>query len=429
MFKEKGKNFTIIFKKFWDKKLFKFALIIHISYLIIASIVTLTSYREFNDFLVFYEVGKVFIKEIENLYDPSNYLWPFRYFPLGALLFVPFSLLPFELAFILFNIFTLFINFVICVLLYKIVGLIRPDENLLNKKIFFISLYLIAFPHIINYAMGQVNSLVSIFLLWSLYIFLKRSKLEWNFLAGVLLGISINLKPITIFIIPFLISFSFFSKSRINKSEFVLSLIRMLGAFVPILLNFFLFLIVPELMTGFININFTGTDTLIVNNSFSITKLIINALTMLGFETTVLQNLQIIIILVVFLLIGATGFLIFLIRKLKKNSILYGYILGMIIILLVYFDSWDLHLIILIPLLIISIIYIIDTPSEANRPLSMQSILTKSFYFFTFVDLPIFGLIYLLRDIFPYNFIPTIILLILFIRIGIYLLKEQPALS
>jgi len=428
MLREKAKNFKSIFNKFWNKKIFKFALLLHISYLIIAIIITLISYREFNDFVVFYEVGKVFLHNIKTLYDPSNYLWPFRYFPLGAIIFIPFSLLPFELAFILFNVFNLFVNFLICGILYKIVGLFPQNEKLLDIKIFFISLYLIALPHVINYAMGQVNSLVSIFLLWSLYIFLKYDKIKWNFFAGILVGVSINLKPITIFIIPFLISFSIISKSQINKTEITRSITRVFGAFIPILLNFPLFLIIPELLTGFININFTGTDTLIVNNSFSITKLIINALTMLGFEINLLQDLQIIIILVVFLLIGGIGILLFIIRKLMTNSIVYGYILGIIIILLVYFDSWDLHLIILIPLLLISIISISEISDKANHYFSMRNIMRKSFYFFIFIDLPIFGLIYLLRDIFPYNFIPTIFLLLLFVSIGKYLLKEEPTL-
>jgi len=425
MLKAKANNFKIIFKKFWEKKFFKFALIIHLFYLILGLIITLIFLRDFNDFLVYHKVGEVFIQDIKNLYDPSNYLWPFRYFPLGAILFVPFSLMSFDTAFILFNLFHLFINFMNFLILYKIIGLISQGEKILEKTVFYLSMYLVALPHVYNYAMGQINSLVSMFLLISLYIFLKYESIKWNFIAGILIGVSINIKPITIFVIPFLISFSIISKSQFNKKEITHTLVRILGVFLPIILNIPLFLLIPELLTGFLEINFVGTETLIVNNSFSFTKLIINSLSMLGLETSLLLDLQILIFLAILLLIGGTGFLIFMIRKVKRNSILYGFILGIVIMLLVYFDSWDLHLIILIPLLLISIIYIGDLPNEKNQYRSMQNIMKKSFYFFIFIDLPIFGVIYAIRDVFPYNFIPTIFLFLVFVSTGKYLLKEE----
>jgi len=428
MLKAKAENFKITFIKFWDKKFFKFALFTHLFYLILGLIITLIFLRDFNDFLVYHKVGEVFIHDIKNLYDPSNYLWPFRYFPLGAILFVPFSLMSFETAFILFNLFHLFINFMNCLILYKIIGLISQVKKNIEKTVFYLSMYLVALPHVYNYAMGQINSLVSMFLLISLYIFLKYDKIEWNLLGGLFVGVSINIKPITIFIIPFLISFRIISKRELNKKEITRSMARIIGAILPLLINIPLFLTTPELLSGFLEINFKGTETLIINNSFSITKIIINALSMLGLETNLLLDLQIVIFMIIFLLIGGTGFLIFMIRKVKKNSILYGFIFGIVIMLLVYFDSWDLHLIILIPLLLISIIYIGELQNDNDQYSSMQNIMKKSFYFFIFIDLPIFGIIYAVRDVFPYNFIPTIFLFLVFVVTGKYLLKEETSL-
>ncbi len=414
MLKKKAKEYGNIFKILLTEKFFRIALIIHLFYLILAITLTLVFFQEFNDFTVFYKAGEVSISNLGNLYNPSNYLWPFRYFPLGAFIFIPFALLPFGIAFILFNIFNFIINLFICVILYKIVRLNIKEEILKKKISFYLGLYLIALPHVYNYIMGQSNLLVAICLLISLFIFLKKENLKWNCLGGLFVGLGITVKPIAIFIIPFLISFTLFSSKKILFLEIKNSLVRIFGALLPLFLNVPLFLMFPELFHGFLEINFIGTDTLIVNNSFSITKLIINALSMYGVETSILKELQIIIFLVVFLLIGVTGFIIYLIRAPTTHSIIFGYILGIVIVLLVYFDSWDHHLLILIPFLLILIISF-ETLPDNNKPISfLLNVAKKSFYFFIFVDLPLFGLIFLIRNIFPFNFIPTIFLLLIY---------------
>jgi hypothetical protein len=311
-----------------------------------------------------------------------------------------------------------------CLILHKIINLISQNEESLKREIYYLSLYLIALPHAFNYAMGQTNSLVSMVLLLSLYVFLKHDSLKWNIIGGLLVGISLNIKPITIFIVPFLITFTLKLKGKINIPEIKRSIIRLFGASLPILLNLPLLIAIPGLFNGFLEINFVGSETLIVNNSFSITKLIINLLSMLNVETNLLLDLQLVIFLTIFALIGVMGFLIFMIRKVQTKSIIYGYIIGILVMLLVYFDSWDLHLIILIPLLMISIIHLEDLPKEhKDRGFFLKS-LKRGMYFFLFIDLPIFGLIYILKDIFPFNFIPTIFLLLIYLSLGKYLLAR-----
>ena len=418
MLKIKYKRFRKIFNQFWERKIFKFAVLIQITYVILALIITLIFFEKFNDFLVYYKVGNVFIQDIESLYDPINYEWPFRYFPLSAVFFIPFSFFPFEIAFILFTLFNALINFLICLVLYKIINLIQRDQKKTNhdneKTIFYISLYLIALPHIYNYILGQINLLVSVFLLSSLYIFLKYKNFRWNVLAGLLIGVSINIKPITILIIPFLISFSLYDTKLNYRKEVKKSIVRIFGALVPLLINGLLFLLIPELFKGFLEINFTGTETLIVNNSFSITKLIINALTMFGYDIHFLRVVQFLLFLIVLAIIGGVAFLLYLNRKLETNSIVYGFIFGITTILLAYFDSWDHHLLILIPLIIISIFSISTNIENNENKRKFMSMEKKILYFFLFIDLPIFGLIFILRSIFPYNFIPTIFLLLLY---------------
>lgn len=421
------RRFKSIIAEFWNERIFKIAITINVIYLIIAIFLTLTFFREFNDFLVYYKVGKVFISDIKTLYDPSNYMWPFRYFPLSAIFFIPFSVLNFELAFLFFSVVNFCINLLICVILYKIFCIVSPDNGVKGKKkiIFYISLYLIALPHVYNYILGQINLLVSILLLLSLYLFLNHEKLRWDIVGGMIIGISINIKPITILIIPFLISFSLSKKDDLNLYAIKKSFTRIGGALFPIFLNGLVFLLIPELLIGFLEINFTGTETLIVNNSFSITKLIINALTMSGLESTLLQELQFVIFLLILSVFLSFGFFVFLFRKLESNSILYGFMLGILTILLAYFDSWDHHLLIFIPLLTISIFSLETENSNSKDEAFLLNTEKKAVYFFIFLDLPLFGLIFLLRDFFPYNFIPPIFLLLLYGSMARYLLREE----
>ncbi|MCK4688587.1 MAG: DUF2029 domain-containing protein, partial [Candidatus Lokiarchaeota archaeon] len=174
-------------------------------------------FQEKNDFIIFYRVGEIFLNDTENLYNQSNYLWDFRYFPLSALFFIPFGFLDFKVSFIIFNLFNLFLNILICVVLYKIIIIIRNEDHEKDDKrvILYISLYLMSLPHVLNYIYGQINLYITLFILISLYIFIKFKNIKWQFIGSVILGISIIIKPTAFFLIPFLIIFSF----DLNKKQ------------------------------------------------------------------------------------------------------------------------------------------------------------------------------------------------------------------
>ncbi|MFX1296242.1 MAG: glycosyltransferase 87 family protein, partial [Promethearchaeota archaeon] len=269
------------FYELWQVKIFKYALVIHLFYFILALFLTLIFFRNRNDFRVYYTVGKVFINDIDGLYDRANYsTWPFRYFPLSAILFVPFYLLGFDLGFVVFNIVNLLLNILICILLYKIILLIRGEDHEKDDRriILFISLFLMSLPNLFNYILGQINLYVTLLILSSLLIFLKYEQIKWQFIASLILGISIIVKTITIFMIPFLIVINYdFKKENLNIN-YLNTLIRILGVLLPLSLNFFMFFIFPTLLKGFISINFTGEDTVYINHSFSATKIIENFL-------------------------------------------------------------------------------------------------------------------------------------------------------
>ena len=402
-------------KELYKHKIFRYALVLQSFYFILSIILYFSLYQEKNDFVIFYNVGNVFLNDIENLYNQTYYLWDFRYFPLSAFFFIPFSLLSIDSAFIIFNIFNVFLNILICNYLYKIILLVRKEDHEKDDKrvILYICIYLMGLPHVLNYIYGQINLYITFFIVLSLYIFLKYKEIKWQFIASLTLGISIIIKPTAFLLIPFLIIINFNLTNKKFRIEFLRSLIRIIGVLVPVLLNFIPFFLYPTLWEGFLETNFTGSNPVALNFSFSVTKLITNFCYFYNIPFN-----QLILFLGVVAIIGGLGFITFLIRRFEKNSIIYGYAFGILIMLLAYFDSWDHHLLNLIPILIIIIVNL-PFHSKIIRPLNI------SIFFFSFFSLIFTGIWMQIYPIFPYNFLPTLFLLLSFFAISKYCLLKQ----
>jgi len=139
-------------KELWKHKIFRYALILHSFYFLLSIVLFFLLYKEKNDFIIFYNVGDIFLNDIENLYNQTNYLWDFRYFPLSALFFIPYSILSFESAFVIFNIFNVLLNVLICIILYKTILLVRnkDHENDDKRVILYVCIYLMGLPHILK---------------------------------------------------------------------------------------------------------------------------------------------------------------------------------------------------------------------------------------------------------------------------------------
>lgn len=402
-------------KELWEQKLFRYAVIIHLFYFFLSIILFFLFYQEKNDFIIFYKVGDIFLNDIENLYNPELYLWDFRYFPLSALFFIPFSFLSFELSFVIFNAFNVILNIFISILLYKIILLIRNEDHEENDKkiVYYICIYLMGLPHILNYIYGQINLYVTFFILLSLYIFLKYQELKWQLVGSLIIGLSIIIKPTALFLIPFLILISFDRERRRLNLDFIKSIVRILGALIPVLLNFILFFIYVNLWKGFLDTNFIGNNPVALNFSFSITKLITNFFYFYNIPFN-----QFTVLISVVGIIGGLGFIIFIFRRFENNYIVFGYAFGILIMLLTYFDSWDHHLLNLTPILII-IIFNLSKSSEITNSIKF------SLYFFNFFDLAFVGIWYLIYPLFPYNFEATFFLLLTFYAICKYCLLKR----
>ena len=396
-------------KELWKYKIVKYAVIIHGVYFILSLILTLIFLRNNNDFKVYYDVGGVALNNLEDLYT-APYKWPFRYLPIASLLFVPFHLMGFDLGFIVFNVLNLFLNILISVILYKILIFIRADTHEKDEKrvIVYISIYLMSLPNLFNYILGQINLYVTLLILLSLYIYLQCKGMKWEFLASVLLGISIIIKPITIFMIPFILIIHFDLINKKLKFDISRSLIRLVGIFLPISLNFLMFLMVPNLLDGFISANFTSAEPSQINHSFSITKLIINFFYFIGFTEEGVLALQMPVFFIIAILLSCIGFISFVVRRIPNHSLLYGYCFGIVIMFLCYFDSWDHHLLNLIPLLIM-ILFNLPRESSLTRKYIKPSIIFLSFF-----DLVFMGLFFVTESFFPFNFASTIFLILIF---------------
>ncbi len=403
------------FNRFWEEKIFRIAVLLHLFYYLLSIILFFTVLSEKNDFLIFYESGKIFLNDINNLYNQKYYLWDFRYFPLSALFFVPFSLIDFGLAFVLFNTLNLFLNFLIIMLLYMIIKRVRGKDHEQNDKriILYISIYLMGVPHVLNYIYGQINLFITLFILISLLIFLTYKSNVWQFIGSFILGISIIIKPTSIFLIPFLLILNFDLEKRKLKINFSKCFIRIFGVMLPVLSNFFLFAAFPKLWEDFLATNFTGSNPIALNFSYSLTKLITN----FCFLYNIPFN-QLTILLVSVGIFGGIGFIVFVLIRREQDSILYGYTFGILIMLLTYFDSWDHHLLNLTPLLIIIIF-------NLPRKTELLNYIKPSLFFFNFFDILFVGIWYLTYPLFPYNFVGTFFLILALFGVIKYCLVKK----
>jgi len=404
------------FRELLDHKIFRYAVIVHSFYFILSFVLFFTFFYDQNDFVVFYTAGKTFFQDITNLYSQENYYIHFRYFPLSATFYIPFSLFNFDLGYILFNFFNLFLTFLTCIVLYKIIFIIRGNDHEKgdDRIILYISLFLMAMPHIDNYILGQVNLQVTLLILLSLFIFIKYKGYKWQLIGGLLLGISINIKPSAIFIVPFLIVMNFTLKKENFNQVLKVDIIRLIGTIIPLSLNIIFFLIYPSLWDGFLLNNFGGHRTIDINFSFSITKLIINFCSFYGFPFN-----QTLIFLIITGLFGGIGLIFFFYGRNTRDSIIYGFTLGIIILLLVYFDSWDHHLLILIPMMIL-IIFNLPRKSKITK-----KFIKPSFFFFCFIDLAFLGIWHLTESWFPFNFMAALFLIITFYGISRYIINPK----
>ncbi|TFF87496.1 MAG: DUF2029 domain-containing protein, partial [Promethearchaeota archaeon] len=402
-FLEKKKLIKSLFKN----KFFLICIFINFLYILISLFFFKNIYNGLIDFRTFFRAGTIILTDINKLYYISEYIWIFRYFPSAAIIFVPFSLLNFTLSYLIF-IFTNFIlNLIITWLIYLIISkIIGSNFEMIRKSIIiFLGFFLISFPNLTNYLMGQISLFIACFLLISLYYMLKPHKPSNTFLGGFFLGISLLIKPLVIIIIPF------FLLTEIKKSKtfsFKNLLIRFSGILFPNIVNFVIFLSFPILILDFFSINFTKMVAADYNFSISITKLILNTFYFIGMEINRFS-----VLIFVFVPPFSISLLSFLIRKNTSDfTIVYAFLFGLVLTGLTYFDTWDHHFLVVLPFLII--LRFILQKNNAKRVNISKKLIDIGIYYLYFLNFLFVILWFLIKNWFPWNFPGTIILVLLF---------------
>jgi len=387
-----------------------------------------------NDYLSFHNAGSIVLEDLPSLYDSSynriSYLFPFRYFPLSAYFFVPFSLLGIKVGYFVFQIFNFFLNFINIYLIFKIVQIYKnldPDldlnyklndlryiynksenESILHQN----AIYLIMLPQFMNYFLGQINILVTFFILASLFYFLKGGSRN-DFLGGLLLGLGILIKPTLVLIIPFLIPLQYMRERKKFSFQLKQTILRLSGPIILIAISGLFFLIYPEMLADFIEVNLAGKYTysigrdLEINPSFSLTRIVI-----IFFELVGLNFSNFIVFIVITFLFLLPLYFLFTFSTNQPKKLINGFFIGILIISIVYFDSWPHHLVVLAPFLILFILL--------NKDFKHLTFIKYIHYLLATIILVFWVIFYLTYEFFPFNIGGLVLLILLYYNIFIY---------
>ncbi|MFW9971728.1 MAG: glycosyltransferase family 87 protein [Candidatus Odinarchaeota archaeon] len=383
-----------------------------------------------NDYLSFYYAGLNVIENLPNLYNSSLSPFPFRYFPLSAYFFTPFSILGLRLGYFVFQIINFFLNILVIYLIFKILQVYKNlsqnsefNYNLNNFRNIFskvenesilhhYAVFLIILPQFMNFFLGQINIIVTVFILSSLYYFLKGN-VKNDLIGGFLFGLGILIRPTLIFIIPFLFVLSYEKESKKIHFNLKKTALRLLGPIILLLLSGIYFLIYPQMLIDFINVNLTGEYTYAVNGgieinpSFSLTRIILILLQLIEID---ISGFLIFIIVSIIILVPIYYF--FIQNSNRPIKLIDGYFAGLLILLVVYFDSWPHHLVVLTPFLIFFLII--------NKNFRFYKMFKCLYYLLAILMVVFWGIFYLTYLFFPFNMGGLVLLMLLYYCVVIY---------
>ncbi|MBY9018276.1 MAG: DUF2029 domain-containing protein [Candidatus Lokiarchaeota archaeon] len=299
-----------------------------------------------NDFRIFYQSAQAIITDPEQLYSLPAYKMPFRYLPFFSILFVPYTLIPFELGFVIHTFLlgliqtaSFYLIYIISTRFYKV-----KYNNKVKSDLLFICLMApLQVPMIL---MGQISHIFILLILIVIFLIenIKTEKYEINyqhFLIGLILGFSISLKPYSILIIPLLIKLVITFEDKKIKIRFKILIKLLSGLIISHIINIIYFLVYPGLLPEFLEIN--STTQLINYPSSSITRLISFIFNSFSIEP--------IFMLILTILLYGLLFSIFLITPSNKTNYP-AYVSMVILIIMINFtDSWFLNFLIVFMLI------------------------------------------------------------------------------
>jgi len=299
-----------------------------------------------NDFRIFYQSAQAIITDPEQLYSLPAYKMPFRYLPFFSILFVPYTLIPFELGFVIHTFLlgliqtaSFYLIYIISTRFYKV-----KYNNKVKSDLLFICLMApLQVPMIL---MGQISHIFILLILIVIFLIenIKTEKYEINyqhFLIGLILGFSISLKPYSILIIPLLIKLVITFEDKKIKIRFKILIKLLSGLIISHIINIIYFLVYPGLLPEFLEIN--STTQLLNYPSSSITRLISFIFNSFSIEP--------IFMLILTILLYGLLFSIFLITPSNKTNYPAYFSMVILIIMINFTDSWFLNFLIVFMLI------------------------------------------------------------------------------
>jgi len=271
-------------------------------------------------------------------------------------------------------------------------------------------------PQFMNYFLGQINILVLFFILSSL-LFLLRGGYKNDFLGGLFLGLGILIKPTLILVLPFIILLRYNKENK--RFTFLLkkSIIRLSGSIILILISGLYFLYFPQMFEGFIDVNLRGKYTyniegdLNINPSFSLTRIVLISFELIGLEINGFLTF-IIIILLIFIPI----YILYILKSDETNNLFDGYLVGIVVMFIVYFDTWPHHLVVLAPFLVFFI--------TIYKDFIFQKMVKYLYYLMAILIVIFWGIFYLTYEILPINVGGLILFITLYITIIMFYKKK-----
>ncbi len=387
-----------------------------------------------NDYLSFYHAGWNVLENLPNLYNSSLSPFPFRYLPISAYFFTPFSILGLKLGYFVFQIFNFFLNILIIYLMYRIIQIyknVSNDSNFYSKLNTFkdsfdkaenesvlhqYAIFLIMLPQFMNYFLGQINLIVSFFILSSLLFFLKEG-IKNDLIGGFLIGLGLSIRPTLILILPFLIVLKYNRETKKLLFNLKTTMIRLLGPTILLLISGIYFLIYPQMFTDFIAVNLTGEYTytteggIEINPSFSLTRIVLIFINLIRVD---INGFLIFIIVTLIFLIPIYYF--YIQHSNQPIKLINGYLLGILIMLIVYFDSWPHHLVVLTPFLIFFILI--------NKNFKYYKLFKYLYYLIAILMVIFWGIYYLTYQFFPFNAGGLILLMLLYYCLVVYYVNQ-----
>ena len=297
-----------------------------------------------NDFRIFYQSAQNILSDPTTLYSSPVYNMPYRYLPMFSLLFIPYTFIPFKVGFIIHVILMAIVHIASFYLIFIISA--KYNKVNFNSRIKHDMLYLslMAPLQVVLLLIGQITN---IFIFIYLVIILlveneknRRYKIRYAyFFIGFLAGLSTSYKPFAFLLLPFLLTISF----DLNKKKGTIwgkqILIASFGFFISFSLNIIYWILYPNLIPDFIEIN--KSSQLLDFPSTSITRILY-----ISFSAFAIQLSEFSILIGLTLILLGLLFVMYLLIPMQLNNYSLFIGMGILITMIVFPDSWFLNFLI-----------------------------------------------------------------------------------